>query len=133
MIEPYLNFNGQAAEAVDFYEAVFGGTDKKIFRFEEMRDNPAAPSLNGEEGWIDHAELTVNGTKINFCDMRMPAAPSDMVSLMLHCETPEELAEIYKRLMAEGTAIMEMGPQFFARMYAWVRDKFGVGWQLICE
>lgn len=32
-----------------------------------------------------------------------------------------------------GTALMELEPQAFVKMFAWLREKFGVDWQFICD
>ncbi|MDR1616359.1 MAG: hypothetical protein LBR98_05045 [Syntrophomonadaceae bacterium] len=39
MIEPYIMFNGQASEAIDFYEKVFHGTNKRIMRWGDAPGN----------------------------------------------------------------------------------------------
>jgi PhnB protein len=53
---------------------------------------------------------------------------------MVRLDTPEEVRRVYDELTVDGgQVLMEIEPTFYAKMYAWVQDKFGVGWQLICD
>lgn len=133
MIEPYISFTGKAGEAMDFYEQVFGGTNKSVFKFGDMPPNPDRPIPENMKNWVGHGELTICGTTVNFGDMQQETASGDMLSLMLRFKTPEEVSEIYNKLIGGGQVLMEPAPQFYAKLHAWVRDKYGVGWQLICE
>lgn len=133
MVEPYINFNGQANEAIDFYENVFSGTNKKVMLFSDMPADPNNPLPDNIKNWVGHAEMTIRGTVFNFSDTQPFANPGDMISLMVRFSAVEEITEIYNKLLDSGVALMELEPQFYAKAFAWVKDKFGVGWQLICE
>ena len=137
MLQPFITFQGQAKEAIDFYEQAFSGTDKEIMLYGEMPANPQAPPM--DEIMMDkvlYGKLTVCGTNMMFSDtnpdLHAPEtfARSCMISLAVDFESEDELRVAYEKLKDGGFVLMEIGPQFFAQMYAWVADKFGVTWQL---
>ena len=133
MVEPYINFQGRANEAMDFYESVFNGTNKKVMAFSDMPADLNSPVPDHMKNWVGHGEMTIRGTVFNFSDTQPDTVIGGMVSLMIRFDTFEEVADTYNKLTDGGEALMELMPQFYAKAFAWVRDKFGVDWQLICE
>lgn len=133
MIEPFINFSGRAAEAIDFYETAFGGTDKQVMKMGDMPANPDVPLPEGMKDWVGFAKLTICGSRVNFSDTQENVSANGMISLTIRFNEPDEVLAIYEKLRDGGVVRMEAEPQFFAKMYAWVEDKFGVNWQLICE
>jgi PhnB protein len=106
MVEPYLTFNGNANEAIDFYETIFDGTNKKLLRFCDMPANPEYPILEHMKNWIGHGEMTICGTHFCFGDQQEKYAPSNFTSLMVHLESPEAVQCIYDALRKEGKVLM---------------------------
>ncbi|MEW4414967.1 VOC family protein [Clostridium sp. AN503] len=133
MISPCINFQGNANEAISFYETVFNGTGKQVMKYSDLPPDSNHPVSHGMEDWILHGRLTIFGTLFCFSDSQEPAQPGTMFSFSVWCKTPEEAADIYHRLADSGEILMKLAPQHFARAYAWVRDRFGISWQLICE
>ena len=145
MVEPYLFFNGNCAEAIDFYEKAFGGTDKKVMRFKDAPPMPGQNLPEVFEDYIMHGEMTIADTRFSFSDnielvthihkdaAGHKVAMGSMVALIVRCDDPEDVLRYFESLKSSGTIHQEPGPQFFSRMYGFVTDKFGVSWQLICE
>ncbi len=133
MIYPFLNFSGKANEAMAFYEKVFECSDKRVMRFSDSPPNPALPITDEIKDWVLHAEMTVCGTRVNFSDTQPNTHESGHITLSAEFETPEEVQKTYELLKEGGVVLMECVPQFFSPMYAWVVDKFGIGWQIVCR
>ena len=134
MIEPYIMFNGQASGAIDFYDKVFGGKNKRVMRWGDAPASPEYPADAMKKDWILHGEINLCGTNFSIADCDQAFPPSHLVSLMARLDTPEEVQRVYNEFQADGgQVLMEIAPQFYAKMYAWVQDKFGVSWQLICD
>lgn len=134
MVEPYIYLSGKCSEAIDFYETVFGGKDKQIMRYQDMPPNPEFPVAPAMRELILHGELTIAGTRFSFSDSyEETVVPGNQISLSINLATPDEVADLYHKLQDGGEILMELGPQFFSPMYGWVRDKYGVGWQLVCR
>jgi len=45
----------------------------------------------------------------------------------------EEVIDTFNKLKEDGEVLMELSQQFFSPMYGWVKDKFGIGWQIIYQ
>ena len=58
LINPHINFNGNAQEAFDFYKSVFGGEFVNIMRFKDMA-NPEHPVPEHEANKIMHIALPI--------------------------------------------------------------------------
>lgn len=133
MVEPYLNLDGRAAEAIDFYETVFGGTNMRVMKVGDMPKDPNFPDWEEGKDRIAHAQMEIRGTNFNFSDMQPGVEVNGKISLMVRFASAEELAGVYTKLLEGGFAMMELAPTPFAKSYAWIADKFGIGWQLIFE
>ena len=132
MVTPFLNFAGQANEAIGFYEKVFHGTDKKVLRFGDGPANLDFPVPEELKNHVLHAEMTICGTKVSFSDTQEDVGGGGMISLAVDFQTQEEVRAVYDQLKEDGEVLMELAPQFFSPLYGWVADKFGIGWQIIC-
>ena len=133
MVEPFLNLMGRANEAMEFYETVFKCSDKKIVRVSDMPSEPAYPLPSEMRNLIAHAQMTIHGTRFNFSDMQPGVISNNMISLKVVFSSPEEINDVYAKLSDGGEVRMELSEQSYARLFAWVRDKFGVDWQLVFE
>lgn len=133
MVTPFLNFSGRCGEAIDFYEKVFNGQNKKVMRFKDAPPNPDFPITAETENLVLHAEMEICGTKVNFSDTEEGTVSGNMISLAVDFPSEDEVQHVYNMLSEGGEVLMELSPQFFSPLYAWVKDKFGIGWQIICR
>lgn len=133
MVEPYLNLNGRAEEALCLYKHVFDTEEPSVARISDMPENPNEPVPPEWKDKIAHAEMTICGTKFNVSDMQVDITSAANISLMIHFATPEELRHVFEGLSKGGKVLMEPSPQPYAKLYTWILDPFGVGWQLICD
>jgi PhnB protein len=49
---------------------------------------------------------------------------------MVQISDPETLSRWFKALKEGGKVHVDLGPQFWSKLYGYVVDKFGIGWQL---
>ena len=128
-MNPYLNFDGNCADAMRFYASVFGG-EATIMRFS---DAPMPPAPGTEQRTM-HAALPVGDTTLMASDTMpgMPFSPGTNVHLSLAFDDEDEQTRIYQALVAGGSADMPLAQQFFGRFGA-LTDRFGVKWMLIVE
>ncbi|MEE1621620.1 VOC family protein [Zafaria sp. Z1313] len=128
-LNPYLQFDGTAREAGEFYHSVFGGELSVMSYAEGMGDeNPETKDL------VMHSSLYVaRGYHVMIADKspEMPAPQNGTVSLSTNGEDPSEdqvLKDAWVKL-AEGAEIqmpLEKAPwgDYFGQLV----DKFGVTW-----
>ncbi|RJS61027.1 VOC family protein [Bacillus sp. PK3_68] len=127
---PYLTFNGNAKEALNFYAEAFQAEIQGLQTFGEA-DYPTPPEAANR---IMHARLA----KGHFLLMVSDTFPGqeiktgNQISLALTFESKEEIQSVYGKLQQEGTIHMELQTTFWGSTYAKLQDKFGIVWQLDC-
>ena len=121
VIPPAIWCDGTADEAAQFYTDVF-------------RDASIAEQVPGLA-----ATVSIYGFKLSLINGGNQYAPNPSISCILNFDPllfgGEEQArayldELYKRL-STGGVLMELGEYPFSPRYAWVRDRFGMTWQLM--
>ena len=117
--------NGDAKPAIEFYSSVFNGF--KVVHIEEYGANET-----GHQGSIKVAKAEFCNLSLMIIDSPIPHAfdftPS--MSLFVDFENHDELDLAYARLSEMGEVLMPINNHGFSQMFAWVKDKFGVSWQL---
>ena len=129
---PYLNFDGNCAEAFRFYERVLGG---KIEVLLTHGDSPVAAQVPPE--WKDrvlYARLTV-GDQVLLASDAPPEkyAPPRGIYAFAGVDTPEEAERVFTALSGGGTITMPFGPTFWASAFGMCVDRFGIGWMVNCS
>ncbi len=124
-VTPFLMFEGQAEEAMNFYVKVI--PDSEILNVQ--RHGPEGP---GPEGSIFVATFSLRGLPVMVSDSYISHdftfTPS--ISLFVTCQSEEEVAEFSTALAEGGEYLMPLDNYGFSRRFAWVVDRFGVSWQL---
>jgi predicted 3-demethylubiquinone-9 3-methyltransferase (glyoxalase superfamily) len=113
-IKPFLWFNGNAEEAVDFYLSVFPNAKRgSVLRAAEGAPNPPGSVITASFTIGDIEFVALNGG---------PAFQfTPAISFTIPCETQEEIDAMWAKLLAGGKE-MQCG---------WLTDKFGVSWQVV--
>ncbi len=131
-INPYLNFNGNCAEAFQFYAKALGGKDLRIMSF---RDSPMAAEMPAnEKDMVMHARFALGNFKIMGSD-----APGGRYNkpqgyaVNIDVDTPEEADRIFAALSPGGNIGMPIAETFWAKRFGMVTDKFGTHWMVNCE
>ncbi|MFZ0387857.1 MAG: VOC family protein [Solirubrobacteraceae bacterium] len=124
-LKPLLMFqHGNAEDAMRFYADVFAGTIGDIERF--------GPADQGTESKIKQATLTIARRQLQFLDSP-PVHDFDFtpsVSLWVSCEDVEEIDDAFERLAEGGSVLMPLDNYGWSTRFGWVKDRFGVAWQL---
>jgi predicted 3-demethylubiquinone-9 3-methyltransferase (glyoxalase superfamily) len=113
-ITPFLWFNGQAEDAMNFYVSIF--KDSKIISVQ--RYGEAGP---GPKGSVMSATFQIEGQTFYALNGGPQFAFTPAISFFVSCETQAEVDELWDKLSAGG----EKG------RCAWLKDKFGVSWQIV--
>ncbi|WP_126428114.1 VOC family protein [Brevibacillus marinus] len=124
-IYPFLTFQGQAEEAMNFYTSLFDNS--RILHITRYGPNEA-----GQEGTVMHALFTLNGQPVMCIDSNVKHEWSftPAFSFYINCENEEELDFLFAELSAGGQVYMPLAAYPFSDKFAWVGDRFGVSWQL---
>ena len=128
----YLTFDGTCAEAMRFYERVFGGKlDLMTFANSPMAND--APK--GSENRIMHARLLLDGRSLMASDS-MPGQPTHGMhgfSVSMGYPTVAAAEKIWKALGEGGTVNMPLQKTFWAEAFGMLTDRFGTPWMINCE
>ena len=133
----YLQFGGNADEAIRFYEKVLQATTTKKVKFGVLEDNPAAPMKEEEKKMIMESSLEFLGNKIMISDIPpfMQKTIGDLsigntLIVSLIDGEPEIYQQYFKGLSLEGKVIMPLTEVPWSSCFGIVMDKFGVIWKL---
>ena len=131
-LNAYLMFQGQCAEAFDFYAKCLGGKiAMKMTYGESPASKQSAPDWQNK---IIHERLVVGDQVLMGSD-----APADRFdkpqgfSVSIGVDTPAEAERIYKGLSDKAQICMELQETFWAQRFAMLVDKFGTPWMINCE
>ncbi|HEU5418520.1 MAG TPA: VOC family protein [Streptosporangiaceae bacterium] len=126
-LNPYLNFNGNARQALEFYQGVFGG-DLNVNTFGQMG---AADSPDADK--IMHGQLqTSAGYTIMAADVpaHMEYQPLAGASVSLSGDDGDALRGYWQQLSAAGTVIVPLEKQMWGDEFGMCTDQFGVPWMV---
>jgi PhnB protein len=131
-INTYLNFNGNCAAALKFYEKALGA--KVVFKM-TYGQSPVADKMPKQiHKRIMHARITVgqNVLMLSDCPEGRYDAPKGLV-ISLNVDTPKEAERLFAALSKKGKVSMPMEETFWAKRFAMFSDQFGIPWMVNCE
>ncbi|QBR92999.1 VOC family protein [Nocardioides euryhalodurans] len=121
-LNPYLNFQATAREAMEFYRDVFGG-ELQVMTFGDMGGEPA-------DG-VMHAQLeTPDGFTLMASDAPPgeTAAPGGSVHISLSGDDTEALTGWFEKLSDGGTVVDALKQQVWGDTFGMLVDRYGIGW-----
>ena len=124
-VRPFLMFEGQAEEAMNFYVSLVPGS-----RVIDLRRYGKGEA--GAEGTVMLATFSIGGQTVMCIDsyVKHDFTFTPAFSFFVDCESEEELRRLASSLLEGGVALMELDNYGFSRMFTWVNDRYGVSWQL---
>ena len=108
-ITPFLTFNNEAEDAINFYTAIFPNS--------QILSRRCSP-----EGTFFTGTIVLNGLTVHVLNGGPTFSFAQGFSLMVSCETQEEVDNYWEKLIADGGREQPCG---------WLQDKFGISWQII--
>ncbi len=127
-LNPYLNFNGDCAEAMAFYKNCLGGT----LTMQKLSESPMGAQLSSTDGnRIMHSCLSTQELTLMASDMMgAQLKKGNDVGLCLNCNTDEEIELIFNKLSEGGLVQTPLHQTFWGATYGELTDKFGLRWML---
>lgn len=130
-INPYINFNGNAEEAFNFYKSVFGGEFGSIVRFKDIASDEF-PAPENEADKIMRITLPIGGNTLIANDVPESMGPVDenenRSKISVQTQSREEADKIFNGLSAGGAVEMPMGDSPWGTYFTMFRDKYGIEW-----
>jgi predicted 3-demethylubiquinone-9 3-methyltransferase (glyoxalase superfamily) len=136
-ITPFLWFDDNAEEATKFYVSIFSdkpGSDidknnskiKGITRYDEAGSKASGIPV----GTIMTVPFQLDGQDFVALNGGPIFKFTQAISFYVYCESDGEIENLYQSLLENGTALMPLGKYDWSSKYAWLKDKFGLSWQL---
>ena len=133
LINPYLNYNGNAEEAFNFYKSVFGGEFSKIMRFKEM-SSPEFTIPENEANKIMLIALPIGNTILMANDVPESMGPTNenenKSKISISTESKEEADKLFYGLSTGGQVEMPISESPWGTYFGMFRDKYGIEWMV---
>lgn len=128
-LNPYISFTGNAREAMEFYQSIFGGS-LTMNTFAEFGDTDGVEYADQ----IMHAMLeTDTGLTLMGADSppeMKTVVPGDNIVISLSGDSADELHRYWDQLSASGKVDTPLAKQIWGDEYGSCQDKFGISWMV---
>ena len=129
----YLNFNGQAEAAFNFYRSIFGGEFTALHRMNEAPESDKLPEK--ERNAILHISMLIGENLILMASDIMESAGQRLVEgnncyVSIHPDSEADAKRIFKALSEGGEIEMPLEHQFWGSYFGCFTDKFGTKWMV---
>ncbi|MGP4006036.1 VOC family protein [Streptomyces sp. 4N124] len=126
-LNPYLSFDGDARQALEFYKEVFGGT-LKLNTYGEFGQSDAPNADKIMHGMLE----TSGGFTLMGADAPpgMPNNPGNNFSVSLSGDDDAELRGYWEKLSDGGTVSVPFEKQMWGDIFGMCTDRFGIPWMV---
>ena len=124
-LNPYLTFNGNAREALETYQRIFGG-ELAISTFGEY----GAPDADIADK-VMHGQLETEAGYTLMVSDNPPGVdftPGNTITVSLSGDDADDLRRYWDGLSADGTVTVPLEKQMWGDEFGQCIDRFGVGW-----
>ena len=132
-LNSYLNFDGQAEEAFDFYKSIFGG--EFLGGIHRMGNAPGTENLSeNSKNRVMHIALPIGNDLLMASDIipefgqTLTIGNSNYISIFP--DSREEANRIFNALSDGGIVEMPLEDQFWGDYFGSFQDKFGISWMV---
>lgn len=131
-VNPWINFNGNAEEAFNFYKSVFGGEFSKVIRFKDLA-SAEFPVPAGEVEKIMQIALPIGKQNVLIANdvpefMGRVSENENRSKIAVAAESREEADKLFNGLSAGGEIEGAIGDSPWGTYAGMFRDKYGIEW-----
>ena len=131
LINPHINFNGNAEEAFMFYRSVFGGEFARIMRLKDI-SSPEYPVSETDANKIMYIALPIGKNMLIGNDvpegMGRVNENENRSKISVSAESREEAERLFNGLSAGGDIEVPIADSPWGSYFGMFRDKFGIEW-----
>src|SRR5690606_34675702 len=140
----YLNFQGQAEAAFNFYKSVFGGEFSSLSRYGDMPTEEGVTLSEADQNKILHISLPINeftelmasDTNNQFCAQTntiFTQGNNHYISINLDASEQAEAQRLFNALSVNGQIEMLLDKSFLGTLSAYFSYQFGIHWMINCQ
>lgn len=131
-LSTYLYFDGQCAEAFEFYKSVFGGDFAALMTFAD--GPPDFEYDDADKNKVMHVTLPVGDAVLMGSDVAKgygePPTPSNSFAISYTAKSTDDADRIFSALAEGGAVTMPMDKMFWGDYFGMCKDKFSVHWMV---
>ena len=133
LINPHINFNGNAEEAFNFYKSVFGGEFAKIMRFKDLASDEF-PVAENEANKIMHIALPIGNSVLMANDVPEVLGRTNenenRSKIVVSAESKEEADSLFNTHSAKGAIVCPIGNSPWNSYFGAFGDKYDIEWMI---
>lgn len=133
-LNPYLAFNGNCEEALNFYKECLGGEFESINYF---KDGP--PEMGGTvipeemKDRVMHMTWRFDGNVVMASDSVGNNPSGGNISLSVNMDSVEQMETAFAKMSAGGQVTLPLGDTFWGARFGMFTDRFGINWMFNCH
>jgi PhnB protein len=134
LINPHINFNGNAEEAFTFYKSVFGGEFARVVRLKDLA-SAEFPVTEADENKIMHIALPIGKSNVLMGNdvpefLGKVNEKENRSKISISAESKEEADKLFNGLSAGGEIEMPILDSPWGSYFGMFRDKYGIEWMV---
>jgi PhnB protein len=134
LINPHINFNGNAEEAFTFYKSVFGGEFARVVRMKDLA-SAEFPVSEKDENKILHIALPIGKSNVLMGNdvpefLGKVNEKENRSKISISAESKEEADKLFNGLSADGEIEMPISDSPWGSYFGMFRDKYGIEWMV---
>ena len=130
VLDSYLFFSGNCAQAMRFYERTLGGKLENVMTYGQSPDPEHCPT--GAKDMVMHSSMKLGNRTLMASDVPPTMGPKPMAgfALSLVYDSADEAGRIFTALSQGGSVTMPMTKTFWAESFGMLVDQFGTPWMV---
>lgn len=134
IINPHINFNGNAEEAFTFYKSVFGGEFTQVIRLKDVASTEF-PVAEADKNKILHIELPIGKTSALMANdvpecMGRVNENENRSKIFIRAVSKKEADQLFYALSAGGRIEAPIGDSPWGSYFGMFRDRYGIEWMV---
>ncbi len=125
-LNPYLLFEGNAEEVLNFYKEALGG---EIVMLSRYGDSPM-PTNENHKNKVMHSRFEFDGNIIMISDAMegQPVSTNGNVQLSVEVESLDRIRQVFEKMSEGGKVSLPLQDMFWGAKFGMLQDKFGISW-----
>ena len=130
VLDSYLFFSGNCAQAMRFYERTLGGKLEAVMTYGQSPEPEHCPA--GAKDMVMHTSMKLGDRTLMASDVPPAMGPKPMAgfALSLVYDSADEAGRIFTALSQGGSVTMPMTKTFWAESFGMLVDQFGTPWMV---
>ncbi|WP_425281230.1 VOC family protein [Paenibacillus cellulositrophicus] len=132
---PFIEMNGQANEAIDFYVKALEAKVVYAQRLGDVPENPESPLSPEKKDWISFAVLVIGESQLQLSDLVTSSSyqKGSPVTIVVQTDDKDQATRYFNALKQGGQVNTPLEASFFSPAYGNVTDPFGITFRILAK